>query len=565
MIAGSGWFAARPSGTEDIYKIYAESFSGADHLQRILKEAQAIVDRAIAHRPLAPATRNLALPAAPQASDDALLDRLQRAAFDYFLQNANPQQRLIADTTRDGAPSSIAVVGFALSAYPVGVEHGWIERADAVERTLAALRFFMASDQSGGPDATGYRGFYFHFLDMQSGTRVWLSEVSLIDTAFLMAGVLTAAAYFTADNAGRDRVAPPRRCALPAASTGAGRSATARAVMHGWKPECGFLHYGWEGYSEAILLYVLGLGSPTHPLTEQSFRAWTVTYQWENLYGYDFLYAGPLFIHQFSHAWIDFRGIQDDFMREKGCDYFENSRRATYVQREYAIRNPHSFAGYARDCWGLSAGDGPSAEPRLVAGRRQAFYGYAARGVPYGPDDGTICRLVDALVTGVRTRDRAAGAAQHGGARSGRRRRMHSRQRLQPDGQRSRAERLDLGRHVRPRPGDDRADDRKLPLRPASGGSAAAIPHPRRPAPRGIPRRLAVASAPRQHRHARSSPPRARASRRGSSRSRAVRQRPAAGWRNPRPASRTTCWSSAPARRDWSPRAAPPRSAPGSR
>ena len=115
-----------------------------------------------------------------------------------------------------------------------------------------------------------------------------------------------------------------------------------------------------------------------------------MTYQWENLYGQDFLYAGPLFIHQFSHAWIDFRGIQDRFMREKGCDYFENSRRATYVQREYATRNPRSFIGYFEDCWGLSAGDGPSVEPRLVAGRRQAFYGYAARGAPYGPDDGTI-------------------------------------------------------------------------------------------------------------------------------------------------------------------------------
>ena len=161
--------------------------------------------------------------------------------------------------------------------------------------------------------------------------------------------------------------------------------------MQGWKPECGFLHYGWEGYSEALLLYVLGLGSPTHPLTDESFTDWTLTYQWENLYGHDFLYAGPLFIHQFSHAWIDFRGIRDRFMREKNCDYFENSRRATYVQREYAIRNPRSFAAYGEDCWGLSAGDGPSAQPRLIAGRQQAFYGYAARGVPYGPDDGTLC------------------------------------------------------------------------------------------------------------------------------------------------------------------------------
>ena len=324
-----------------------------------------------------------------ELSDDALLDRLQRDAFNYFLQNINPSNGLIADTTRDGAPSSIAVVGFALSAYPVGIERGWIERSDAVQRTLVALRFFMDSDQSGSPDATGYQGYYFHFLDMRSGKRVWLSELSLIDTAFLVAGVLTAAAYFTADTSAETEL---RRLANALYHRVDWRWAQrdGAAVMHGWKPECGFLHYGWEGYSEAILLYVLGLGSPTHALTEQSFPAWTVTYQWENLYGHEFLYAGPLFIHQFSHAWIDFRGIRDQFMREKGCDYFENSRRATYVQREYATRNPRSFAGYTADCWGLSAGDGPSVEPRLVAGRRQAFYGYAARGVPYGPDDGTI-------------------------------------------------------------------------------------------------------------------------------------------------------------------------------
>jgi hypothetical protein len=338
---------------------------------------------------LSAAPQGLAARAAPQASDDALLDGLQRAAFDYFLQNANPRNGLVADTTRHGGPASIAVVGFALSAYPVGVEHGWMARDDAVGRTLAALRFFMDSDQSGGTGATGFRGFYFHFLDMQSGTRMWGSEVSLIDTAFLIAGVLTAAVYFNATT--------PAEIELRRLADALYRRVDWRwaqpdgcAVVHGWKPECGFLNYGWEGYSEAILMYVLGLGSTTHPLSGQSFRAWTVTYQWENLYGFDFLYAGPLFIHQFSHAWIDFRGIQDAFMREKGCDYFENSRRATYVQREYATRNPRCFAGYGPDCWGLSAGDGPSAEPRLVAGRRQAFYGYAARGVPYGPDDGTV-------------------------------------------------------------------------------------------------------------------------------------------------------------------------------
>ncbi len=323
-------------------------------------------------------------------ADEAMLESLQRGAFDYFLKAYNPRNGLVADTTREGAPSSIAVIGFALSVYPVGVERGWMERSDAVQRALVTLRFLMASDQSGSARATGYRGFYFHFLDMNSGTRVWLSEVSLIDTGFLMAGVLTAATYFNADTVDEIEL---RRLADALYHRVDWRWAQREggAVTHGWKPECGFLHYGWEGYSEAILLYVLGLGSPTHALTDQSFTAWTVTYQWENLYGYDFLYAGPLFIHQFSHAWIDFRGIRDAFMREKNCDYFENSRRATQVQREYAIRNPGSFDSYDSDCWGLSAGDGPQAEPLRIAGRHQTFYGYAARGVPYGPDDGTLC------------------------------------------------------------------------------------------------------------------------------------------------------------------------------
>ena len=325
----------------------------------------------------------------PSLSDNAMLDHLQQAAFNYFLKTSNPLNGLVADTTRGGSPSSIAVVGFALSAYAVAVERGWIERPDAVQRTLRVLRFFANSDQTGGPDATGYRGFYFHFLDIHSGARMWQSELSLIDTALLLAGVLTAAAYFTAGTKAEIELRELAD-ALYRRVDWRWAQRDGSAVAHGWKPECGFLSYGWEGYSEALLLYVLGLGSPTHPLTEKSFQAWTVTYQWENLYGQDFLYAGPLFIHQFSHAWIDFRGIQDRFMREKGCDYFENSRRATYVQREYAIRNPRSFIGYGSDCWGLSAGDGPSVEPRLVAGRRQAFYGYAARGAPYGPDDGTI-------------------------------------------------------------------------------------------------------------------------------------------------------------------------------
>jgi hypothetical protein len=318
-----------------------------------------------------------------------MLDRLQRSAFDYFVQHGRRDNGLVADTSRPGSHASIAVIGFALSAYPVGAERGWMTRGEALQRCLAALRFFRDSDQGGTPESTGIHGFYFHFLHMGSGRRAWNCEVSLIDTALLLAGMLTAAAYFSAATAGEAELRALVQVLYERADWGWAQPRGA-AVVHGWKPGSGFLNYGWEGYSEALLMYALGLGSPTHALTDASFAAWTGTYQWENLYGIDFLFAGPLFIHQFSHAWIDFRGIRDRFMREKRCDYFENSRRATYVQREYAIRNPRSFIGYDEHAWGLSAGDGPGTPRQRVAGRRQSFYGYAARGAPWGPDDGTL-------------------------------------------------------------------------------------------------------------------------------------------------------------------------------
>lgn len=324
-----------------------------------------------------------------QDSDDELLDRFQRSAFSYFLEQGNLGNGLVADASRPDAPCSIAVVGFALACYPVGVERGWIARADAAARVLATLRFFCDSPQSDAPVATSYQGFFYHFLDMKTGLRVWNSELSLIDSTFLLAGALTAAMYFSNsepdERAIRDCTnAIYRRMNWQWALDGGA------TVRQGWKPESGFLHYGWQGYSEATILYVLGLASPTHPLPKSSFEAWTQTYQWENIYDVEFLYAGPLFIHQFSHAWIDFDGIRDRFMREQDCDYFINSRRAAWVQREYARRNPHGFEGYGKDCWGLSACDGPGKRLVKLNGRMRHFSGYAARGAPYGPDDGTI-------------------------------------------------------------------------------------------------------------------------------------------------------------------------------
>jgi hypothetical protein len=344
-------------------------------------------------------------------SEEDLLNSLQRAAFEYFLQEINLDNGLVADTTREGVPASIAVVGFALSSYPVGVERGWIARDEAAARTLVTLRFFLNSDQSGKPDATGYKGFYYHFLDMDSGKRVWQSELSLADSAFLLAGILAAGVYFDQSNRTETEI---RKVADALYHRMDWRWAqnSESSVRQGWKPEHGFLHYGWEGYDEAAILYILGLASPTHPLSSDSFLTWTSTYQWENIYGYDFLYSGPLFTHQYSHAWIDFRGIQDRFMRDKGCDYFENTRRAIYVQREYALRNPHDFKGYGENCWGFTACDGPGTKTLRVDARVRRFHGYAARGVPFGPDDGTISPAV-ALASLPFTPDIALSAIRH--------------------------------------------------------------------------------------------------------------------------------------------------------
>lgn len=324
----------------------------------------------------------------PPLSDD-LLATLQRKAFDYFLYEANPANGLVADRSRRDAPASIAAVGLALTAYPIGVERGFMSRAQASARTLATLRFFWKSKQGPEPDATGYKGFYYHFLDMQTGRRVWRCELSTIDTALLMAGILTVGASFREDCEDEKEIRTLSEALYRRVDWDWARDGGA-TVTHGWRSEDGFIGYRWEGYDEALILYVLGLGSPTHALSPESYTAWLASYRWKKIYGREFLYAGPLFIHQLSHIWLDFRGVQDAFMQDHGSDYFENSRQAAYVQQEYAIRNPRDFAGYHENSWGVTASDGPGHQRRLIGGVERQFYGYLARGVPFGPDDGTL-------------------------------------------------------------------------------------------------------------------------------------------------------------------------------
>jgi hypothetical protein len=326
----------------------------------------------------------------PQGTDKEMLDSLLAATFLYFRDEVNPQTGLTVDKTQPHSPSSIAAVGLGLSASIVAVERALFSRDEAVARTLKVLRFLHSSHQGPEPDASGYQGFYYHFLDMRTGQRAWKSELSTIDTAILMAGILTAAAYFTLDNADEREIRELadnlyRRVDWQWALHGAA------TVCHGWKPESGFLPYRWDtGYSEALILYVLALGSPTFPIDPRGYRQWISTFENQTIYGYDHLYAGPLFIHQMSHQWLDFRGIHDDFNRKTGIDYFENSRRATYVQRQYAIENPLQFAHYGENNWGLTASDGPGPAVLELNGMRRVFYDYVARGAPFGPDDGTI-------------------------------------------------------------------------------------------------------------------------------------------------------------------------------
>ena len=318
-----------------------------------------------------------------------LLLRLQRNSFAYFVHETNPRNGLVFDKTRDDWPASIAAMGMALTAYPVGVVRRFIERDDAAARTLTMLRFLADSEQSESPEATGYRGFYYHFLDMQTGRRAWRSELSSVDTALLIAGVLTAAAFF--DGSGeREREIRERARMLYERVDWRWMLAGRDTLCHGWRPEHDFLPFHWEGYDEALILYFLALGSPTHAIDASCYDAWCRTYEWKSVYGIDYLYAGPLFTHQISHVWCDFRGIRDRFMREHDCDYFDNSRRATQVQQQYAIRNPQGFGHMDATCWGLTASDGPGFETRIVDGVPRIFFDYIARGAPYGPDDGTL-------------------------------------------------------------------------------------------------------------------------------------------------------------------------------
>jgi hypothetical protein len=322
----------------------------------------------------------------------AFLDTLEQRTFTWFWERTNASNGLTPDRWPTKSFSSVAAIGFALTAYPIGIERGYVTRTDAASRVLTTLRFMYRAPQgSQSAQVTGYKGFFYHFLDMETGYRFEKVELSTIDTSLLLGGVLFCQSYFTQQN--------PTETSIRAYADSLYTRVDwqwirpkAPLVSMGWRPENGFIDYDWHGLNEGMILYVLALGSPTHPIDPSAWTEFTRTYRWADFFGQQHVNFAPLFGHQYSHIWIDFRGIRDPYMREKGIDYFENSRRATYSQRAYAIANPHDWKDYSANIWGLTAVDGPLDTLLNIRGMPRRFWTYSARGAAAGEirDDGTI-------------------------------------------------------------------------------------------------------------------------------------------------------------------------------
>jgi hypothetical protein len=316
---------------------------------------------------------------------DPFLADLEERTFRFFWDTANPQNGLVPDRYPTPSGSSIAAVGFGLTAYPIGVERGYITRVAARKRVLTTLRFFARAENQ--------HGFFYHFIDMHSGARASNSEMSTVDTSLLLAGMLFCQSYFTSADRSETEI---RKLVEQIYRRVDWTWAQPRppAVALAWTPEAGFSDWDWHGYNEGMLVYLLALGSPSHPIDAQAWDLWTADYDkhWGLVYDQPYLGFAPLFGHQYTHVWVDFRGIKDAYMREHDLDYFENSRRATYAQRRYAIANPLHWQAYGKNVWGMSASDGPGPGGLPYQGVRRPFLEYAARGLAPGGivDDGTI-------------------------------------------------------------------------------------------------------------------------------------------------------------------------------
>ena len=319
----------------------------------------------------------------PFASNDAFLDYVQQANFDYFWYMANPTNGLIPDRSATGSVCSIAAEGFGLTAIGIGIDHGWITRTQGVARVKAALNTFLTWPQ-GASDAgiIGYKGWFYHFLDMNTAMRTWDSELSSIDTTWLLAGVLYDKQYFNGTNSDEADIRSMADAIVSRVDWTWMAQGTDKVAM-GWQPDTGFTTFGnWVGYNEGMMIYLLGMGKATNPVPASGWSNWTSGYTWATNYGQSYIPFPPLFGYEYSHCWVDYRHIADAYMNSHNSTYFENSRRATIAQRQYCIADPNDWPGYGSNVWGLTACDDP-------------YVGYEAHGGPPSqnysvPDDGTI-------------------------------------------------------------------------------------------------------------------------------------------------------------------------------
>ena len=325
-------------------------------------------------------------------AQQAFVDTLERRTFFFFWDLADPVTGMMHDRWPTQSFISTASTGFALTAYPIGAERGWITRAQAAARTLGTLDFhWKARQDTANAGATGYKGFFYHFLHPGAGTRFEDVELSTVDTGLFLMGALFCQSYFDGASEDEKRIRTLTD-SLIARVDWKWMQVRPSLIAHGWTPRGGHLPYDWRGYNEAMSMNLLALGSPTHAVGPEMWKAWCEGYRWGSFHGEDYVAFAPLFGHQYSHVWVDFRGIQDEYMRGKGIDYFENSRRATYAQRAYAIANPSGFRGYDANGWGLTACDGPLNGRVTVGGRERELHTYEARGASHErvTDDGTI-------------------------------------------------------------------------------------------------------------------------------------------------------------------------------
>jgi hypothetical protein len=298
-------------------------------------------------------------------SDDEFLEELEKRNFQFFWEQASPESGLVKDRcnvlTKDASVvGSIAATGFGLTALCIGQQRGYVPLAEARDRVLLTLRFLWKKMPT-------HRGFFYHFADVNTGERMWDSEVSSVDTAILLCGILTCRRYFSEHS----------EISLLAFEIfnrvdWTWLSEDTSLLPHGWTPEFGFLPYRWDYYSEMMMIYLLGLGSLPHPLSAQTWNAWKrTTFEYDGI-----RYIGsfaPLFVHQYSQAWFDFRGKRDAY-----ADYFENSVFATEAHRAFCLELAKQFPDYSVDLWGISASDSQK--------------GYVIWGGPpmMGPIDGTV-------------------------------------------------------------------------------------------------------------------------------------------------------------------------------